>query len=233
MKTAILLFCLLGSTQSLPKQLNPALELPPTKQAPDQETPLNQQQPTQVSVLQEGTLQTSKGNVLIPVDLKSRRNKRQKIFLNPAAGMAPGAQTLPLTLEKLDGQQQLQPQILPIIVAQLGTQGTILSSEEVPAAPHIFTGLLLHPLFTSQTAANADSQDEVLPTGQAGVNPAIRATPADDDIGVTTPAGIQRSTPVTEETTSESPKGKFVQLGKCPWPCQASVQWEKRVLGLA
>uniref|UniRef100_G1SHV5 Amelotin n=1 Tax=Oryctolagus cuniculus TaxID=9986 RepID=G1SHV5_RABIT len=192
MKTAILLFCLLGSTQSLP-QLNPALELPPTKQAPDQETPLNQQQPTQVFPSLS----------LIPLTQMLTLGPAPRL-LNPAAGMAPGAQTLPLTLEKLDGQQQLQPQILPIIVAQLGTQGTILSSEEVP---HIFTGLLLHPLFTSQTAANADSQDEVLPTGQAGVNPAIRATPADDDIGVTTPAGIQRSTPVTEETTSESPKG--------------------------
>ncbi|XP_062054912.1 amelotin [Lepus europaeus] len=189
MKTAILLFCLLGSTHSLP-QFNPALELAPTKQAPDQETPLNQQQPTQVFPALS----------LIPLT-------QMLTLLNPAAGMTPGAQTLPLTLEKLDGQQQLQPQILPIIVAQLGAQGTILSSEEVPAAPHIFTGLLLHPLFTSQTSANADGQDEVLPTGQAGVNPAIRATPADDDLGVTTPAGIQRSTPVTEETTSESPKG--------------------------
>lgn len=38
-----------------------------------------------------------------------------KIFfalqLNPAAGMAPAAQTLPLTLGGLNVQQQLQPQV--------------------------------------------------------------------------------------------------------------------------
>ena len=31
--------------------------------------------------------------------------------LNPPAGMAPGAQTLPLNLEALNVQQQLQPQV--------------------------------------------------------------------------------------------------------------------------
>lgn len=84
--------------------------------------------------------------------------------------------------------------------------------------PQIFTSLIIHSLFpggilpTSQAGANPDVQDGSLPAGQAGVNPAIQGTPAgrlptpsgtDDDFAVTTPAGIQRSTHATEETTTE------------------------------
>nr|XP_008528889.1 PREDICTED: amelotin isoform X2 [Equus przewalskii] len=186
MKTVILLFCLLGSTLSLPMQF-PALGLPPTKPVPDQATQLNQQQPNQ---------------------------------LNPAAGVAPGAQTLPLTLGGLKAQQQLQSQMLPIFVAQFGAQGTILSSEELPAAPQIFAGLIFQPLFpggilpTSQ--ATPDVQNGILPAGQGGVKPAIQGTSesplpttsdTDDDFGGTTPAGIQRGMRTTEETITKSPNG--------------------------
>uniref|UniRef100_A0A8D2DPU7 Amelotin n=1 Tax=Sciurus vulgaris TaxID=55149 RepID=A0A8D2DPU7_SCIVU len=207
MKTTILLFCLLGSTQSLP-QFN--LGLAATKPAPDQATQLNQQQSNQVfSSLS-----------LIPLTQLLTLGSDLQLF-NSAIGMAPGTQTLPLTLGALNGQQQLQSQLLPIIVAQLGAQGTILSSEELPLAPQIFTGLLIHPLFpggiqpTNQAGANPDAQDGVLPAGQTGVNPANQGTPAghlptpsatdDDEFGVTTPAGIRRGTQTTEETTTESP----------------------------
>ncbi|XP_044801741.1 amelotin isoform X2 [Bubalus bubalis] len=187
MKAAILLFCLLGSTLSLPMQLNPALVLPPTKLVPDQATLLNPQQPSQ---------------------------------LNPAAGMPSGTQTLPLALGGLKVQQQLQPQMLPVIVAHFGAQGTILSSEELQGTSQILTGLIFHPLFpgailpTSQ--ANPDAQNGILPAGQAGANPASQGTPedpfstpsgTDDDFAATTPAGIQRGRPTTEETPTGSPKG--------------------------
>ncbi|XP_021587297.2 amelotin [Ictidomys tridecemlineatus] len=221
MKTTILLFCLLGSTQSLPKQFN--LGLAPTKPAPDQASQLNQQQPNQVfSSLS-----------LIPLTQLLTLGADLQLF-NPAIGMAPGAQTLPLTLGALNGQQQLQSQMLPIIVAQLGAQGTILSSEELPLAPQIFTGLLIHPLFpggiqpTNQAGANPDAQDGVLPAGQTGVNPTNQGTPAshlatptgidDDEFGETTPAGIRRGTQTTDETTTESPNRKFSHLGKCLQP---------------
>ncbi|KAL0596133.1 Amelotin [Plecturocebus cupreus] len=126
--------------------------------------------------------------------------------------------TLVLTLESFFSQ------MLPIFVTHLGAQGTILSSEELPLAPQIFTGLIIHSLFpggilpTSQAGANPNVQDGRLPAGQAGVNPAIQGTPAnhlpipsstDDDFAMTTPAGIQRSTHAMEETTTESPNGKF------------------------
>lgn len=85
-------------------------------------------------------------------------------------------------------------------------------------------------MFTGKAGANDDVQDEVLPTGQAAVSPATReaqegqfSTPVDDDLGVTSPVGIQRGTSPTEETTTESPKGKFSQQGKFPQPCPTSV----------
>ncbi|KAM5283189.1 amelotin isoform 1-T1 [Hipposideros larvatus] len=215
MKTTILLFCLLGSTQSLPMQLNPALGLPPTKLVPDQATLLNQQQLNQVFPSLS----------LIPLTQMLTLGSDLQL-LNPAAGMAPASQTLPLTLGGLNVQQQLQPQMLPVIVAQLGAQGTILSSEELPVAPQIFTGLIFQPLFpgailpTSQ--ANPDIQNAILPAGQAGVNPAIHGTPespfptpsdTDDDFGVNTPAGFQRGTLTTEETTTGSPNESWTLSG--------------------
>ncbi|XP_028017520.1 amelotin [Balaenoptera acutorostrata] len=206
MKTTILLFCLLGSTLSLPMQLNPALVLPPTKLVPDQATLLNQQQPNQVFPSLS----------LIPL---TQMLTLGSDLLNPVAGMAPGTQTLPLTLGGLKVQQQLQPQVLPVIVAHLGAQGAILSSDELPATPQILTEFIFLPLFpgailpTSQ--ATPDVQNGILPAGQAGANPAIQGTPegpfpttsgTDDDFAETTPAGIQRGTHTTEETTTGSPK---------------------------
>ncbi|XP_023386617.1 amelotin [Pteropus medius] len=209
MKTTILLFCLLGSTQALPIQLNPALRLPPTKLVPDQATLLNQQQPNQVF--------PSLG--VIPLTQMLTLGSDLQL-LNPAAGMAPAAQTLPLTLGALNVQQQLQPQMLPVIVAQLGAQGTILSSEELPVAPQIFAGLIFQPLLSGAilptSQANPDVQNGILPAGQAGINPPIRGAPgspfptpsgAGNDFGVTTPAGIQRGMLTTGETTTGSPSG--------------------------
>ncbi|XP_032962301.1 amelotin isoform X3 [Rhinolophus ferrumequinum] len=170
----------------LQMQLNPALGLPPAKLVPDQATLVNQQQLNQVF--------SSLG--LIPLTQMLTLGSDLQL-LNPAAGMAPAAQTLPLTLGGLNVQQQLQPQ---------------------PVAPQIFTGLLFQPLFpgailpTSQV--NPDIQNAILPAGQAGVNPAIQGTAenpfptpsgTDDDFGVTTPAGIQRGMLTTEETTTGSP----------------------------
>ncbi|KAM4854147.1 amelotin [Thomomys bottae] len=207
MKTTILLFCLLGSTQSLPKQLNPTSGYPPTKPTPEQVTLLNQQQPHQVFPSLS----------LIPLThLFTLASDLQ--LLSHATGIAPGTHTLPLTLGTLNGQQQLPSQMLPIIVASLGAQGAILSSEELPLASQIFTGLLIHPLLpgnilpTSQTGATAGAQDGVFPAGQTGVKPAISGTTegpistpsvTDDDFGGTTPAGIRRGMHTSMHTTVE------------------------------
>ncbi|XP_043412433.1 amelotin [Prionailurus bengalensis] len=206
MKTMILLLYLLGSTQSLPTQLNPALGLP-TKLALDQATLLNQQQLNQV--FPSLSLIPLTQMITLGADLQ---------LLNPPAGLAPGTQTLPLTLGGLNTQQPLQAQMLPVIVAHLGAQGTILSSEELPMAPQIFTGLIFQPLFPGSilpnSQANPDAQNGILPAGQAGMNPAIQGTSegfsptpsdTDDDFEVTAPAGIRRGMHTTQETTTGPP----------------------------
>uniref|UniRef100_A0A667FV43 Amelotin n=1 Tax=Lynx canadensis TaxID=61383 RepID=A0A667FV43_LYNCA len=206
MKTMILLLYLLGSTQSLP--LNPALGLP-TKLALDQATLLNQQQLNQV--FPSLSLIPLTQMITLGADLQ---------LLNPPTGLAPGTQTLPLTLGGLNTQQPLQAQMLPVIVAHLGAQGTILSSEELPMAPQIFTGLIFQPLFPGSilpnSQANPDAQNGILPAGQAGMNPAIQGTSegfsptpsdTDDDFEVTAPAGIRRGMHTTQETTTGPPNG--------------------------
>uniref|UniRef100_A0A8D1AMG9 Amelotin n=1 Tax=Sus scrofa TaxID=9823 RepID=A0A8D1AMG9_PIG len=207
MKTTILLFCLLGSTLSLP--FNPVLGLPPTKLVPDQATLRNQQQPNQVFPSLS----------LIPLTQMLTLGSDLQL-LNPAIGMVPSSQTLPLTLGALNVQQQLQPQMIPVIVAHLGAQGAILSSEELPATRQILTGLIFHTLFPGAilppSPAKPDAQNGIHPAGQAGANPAVQGTPqgpfptssgTDDDFDVTTPAGLQRGTHATEETTTGSPNG--------------------------
>ncbi|KAM6220914.1 amelotin [Rhynchocyon petersi] len=212
MKTIILLFFLLASAQSLPKQLNPAMGLPQAKLVPDQAALLNQQQPNQVF--------PSLG--LIPLTQMFTLGTDLHL-LNPSTGMAAGTQALPLALGALTVQQNLQSQMVPIIVAHVGAQGAILSSEELPMTPQIFTGLLLQSLFpgsilpNNQAGATPEVQEGTFPAGQAGVNPAIQrkfegqlSTPSgiDDMFGLTTPAGLQRSMYTTEEeTTTESPNG--------------------------
>ncbi|XP_049645819.1 amelotin [Suncus etruscus] len=205
MKNVILLFCLLGPVKSL-IQINPALGLPPISLVPDQAT-LNQQQSNQVF----------SSVSLIPLTQMLALGSDLQL-LNSPAGITPATQTLPLSLGKLNGQQPLQPHMLPVIVAQLGTQGTILSSEELPVASQLFTGLILQPLvqgaILSKSQINPDIQNGVIPAGQSKPNPDLQgtteipfSTPSgiDDDFGVTTPAGIQRGFHLTEETTTESP----------------------------
>nr|XP_004665367.2 amelotin [Jaculus jaculus] len=211
MRTTILLLCLLGSTQSLPKQLNPASGLPPTKPAPDQVMLVKQQLPSQV--LPSLSLIPLTQVLALGADLQ---------LISPSTGVAPGTQTRPVSLGALNGQQQLQPQMLPIIVAQLGAQGTLLSSEELPLASQVFTGLFLHPLFpgsilpTNQAGSNPDAQKGVLPAGQTGT---IQGTTeghipvsTDDDFAMTTPAGLRKGAHTTGETTPESTSGKKQSL---------------------
>ncbi|KAG8515168.1 Amelotin, partial [Galemys pyrenaicus] len=178
-------------------QLNPSLGLPPTKLVPDQAKLLNQQQPNQVFPSLN----------IIPLTQMLTLGSDLHL-LNPAAAITPGTQTIPLSLGGLNVQQQLQPQMLPVIVAQLGAQ----------VSPHIFTGLIFQPLFSGAilppSQANPDAQNGILPAGQVGKNPAIQGTPQgpfptpttiDDDFGVTTPAGLQRGLHTTEETTTGLP----------------------------
>uniref|UniRef100_A0A4X2KNT1 Amelotin n=1 Tax=Vombatus ursinus TaxID=29139 RepID=A0A4X2KNT1_VOMUR len=140
-------------------------------------------------------------------------------LINPATGLVPSIQILPMTLADTNIAQQVSPQMLPIIVAQIGAQGALLSSEELPMTPQIFTGLLIQPfgtgamLPTGQERIDANTQDTALPVGQIGGNPAFWETPEgqfptpsgpDDVFEATVPVGIQRP---TEGSTMKAPNG--------------------------
>ncbi|XP_044538122.1 amelotin [Gracilinanus agilis] len=237
MQTALLLFCLLGAIQSLPilqlmgmypvhsqgqqqaqQQLYPGLGLPPTKLVLDQPALFAPQQPNQFFPPLGQTPLTQMFSVGTDVQL-----------MNAARGLLPGIQLLPLTLGDTNAAPQVPPQqMLPIIVAQIGAQGALLSSEELPMAPQIFTGLLIQPfgtgatLPTGQSGIDANTQDAALPAGQTGGNPAIWGTPEgqlptpsgpDDVFEATIPVGIQRA---TEGSTTEAPNGGFFQTHKTP-----------------
>ncbi|XP_043829200.1 amelotin [Dromiciops gliroides] len=228
MKTAILLFCLLGTIQSLPilqlmrmypvqdlgqqqaqQQVYPGMGFPPANLVLDQPTLLTPQQPNQ--------LFPPLGQIPL-TQMFSLGTDMQ--LINPATGLVPSIQILPMTLTDTNTAQQTPPQqMLPIIVAQIGAQGALLSSEELPMAPQIFTGLLIQPLGTGvmlptgQERTDANTQDAALPAGQIGGNPIIWGTPEgqlptpsgpDDVFEATIPVGIQRT---TEGSTTEAPNG--------------------------
>ncbi|XP_074083478.1 amelotin [Macrotis lagotis] len=232
MKTAVLLFCLLGTTQSLPilqllsmypvqdlgqqqaeQQLHPDMELPPANLVLDQPTLPNPQQPNQ--------LFSPLGQIPLTQMLSLGTDMQ---LINQATGLVPSIQILPMTLADTNIAQQVSPQqMLPIIVAQIRAQGALLSSEELPMTPQIFTGLLLHPfgsgalLPTDQERIDANAQDTALPAGQTGGNILGTSegqfpTPSgpNDVFEATIPVGIQR----TEGSTTEAPNGGFFQTHK-------------------
>ncbi|XP_068954935.1 amelotin [Petaurus breviceps papuanus] len=237
MKTPALLFCLLGTIQSLPilqlmrmypvqglgqqqaqQQFLPGMGLPPANLVLDQPTLLTPQQPNQ--------LFPSLGQIPL-TQMFSLGTDMQ--LINPSTGLVPSLQILPMTLADTNIAQQVSPQqMLPIIVAQIGAQGALLSSEELTTAPQIFTGLLIQPLGTGamlptgQERINANTQDAAIPAGQIGGNPAFWGNPEgqfptpsgpDDVFEATIPVGIQRT---AEGSTTEAPNGGFFQTHKMP-----------------
>ncbi|XP_036618333.1 amelotin [Trichosurus vulpecula] len=252
MKTPALLFCLLGTIQSLPilqlmrmypvqglgqqqaQQFLPGMGLPPANLVLDQPTLVTPQQPNQ--------LFPPLGQIPL-TQMFSLGTDMQ--LINPATGLVPSIQILPMTLMDTNTAQQVSPQqMFPVIVAQVGTQGTLLSSEELPMAPQIFTGLLIQPLGTGamlptgQERINANTQDAALPAGQTGGNPAFWGTPEgqfptpsgpDDTFEATIPVGIQRT---AEGSTTEAPNGGFFQTHKMPLGPKKTAEGSVRQLFL-
>uniref|UniRef100_A0A5F8HC40 Amelotin n=1 Tax=Monodelphis domestica TaxID=13616 RepID=A0A5F8HC40_MONDO len=230
MKTAVLLFCLLGTIQSLPilqlmsmypvpghgqqqaqQQLYPGVGLPPPK--------LGLEQPALFTPQQSNQLFPPLGQIPL-TQMFSVGTDMQ--LMTPATGLLPGIQILPMTL----GDTSIAPQVNPQQVSPCS--GAVRSSEELPIAPQIFTGLLIQPfgtgatLPTGQSGIDANTQDAALPAGQTGGNPAIWGTSEgqlptpsspDDVFEATIPVGIQKA---TEGSTTEAPNGGFFQTHIMP-----------------
>ncbi|XP_051820877.1 amelotin isoform X2 [Antechinus flavipes] len=180
--------------QQAQQQLHSGVGLPPANLVLDQPTLLTPQQPSQLfPPLSQ-----------IPLSQIFSMGTDMQL-INPATGLVPSIQILPMT----NAQQVSPQQMLPVIVAQIGAP---------PMASQIFTGLLIQPfgtgavLPTGQERIDANTQDAALPAGQTGGNPAIWGTPEgqlptpsgpDDVFEATNPVGIQR----IEGSTTEAPNG--------------------------
>ncbi|XP_015743168.1 amelotin [Python bivittatus] len=120
-------------------------------------------------------------------------------YLTTLLGILSTMQALPAAGGGMTIPQQLLPgqPMLPIIVAQMGPQGAVLSSEEMSPS-QFFTGLLIPGmqgalLPSGQAEPPPEGGEELLPAGQAGSNPEGTA------------AGIQKVFPTTTDGLSEIP----------------------------
>ncbi|XP_066474000.1 amelotin [Tiliqua scincoides] len=143
---------------------------------------------------------------MLPIDVN---------YVNALIAALSSMQTLPGTGGGMTAPQQLLPPqpILPIIVAQMGPQGAVLSSEEMQPLSQIFTGLLVPGtqgglLPSGQSGVLPEGQEGLLPAGQTGSNqgnlPFPEGTP-----GMTAPAGLQKIFPTANDDLSDAANGLY------------------------
>ncbi|XP_062984587.1 amelotin [Elgaria multicarinata webbii] len=201
---------------------NPGAGLPPAKLVPDQNT-LTNQLPNEITPFESPFANFPVFSSKLPSELGSPNVQNVPAFNLPLTQMLPidinylsallaalySAQTLPVTGGGMTVPQQLlpPPPMFPIIFAQMGPQGAMLSSEEMTPS-QVFTGLLLPgmqgALFPSgQSEALPEGQEELLPAGQAGSNQGNPPFPEG------TAAGIQKAVPTMNEGLSEVATGSY------------------------
>nr|AIS76629.1 amelotin [Tarentola mauritanica] len=220
-----------NNPQQTQQRSNPGFGLPPAKLVPDQ-TALANQLPNEVTPLEWpftnfpmtppkipselGTtnLQHIPGFNLLPFTQMIPLDINTLTTLLGLGGL-PSTQTLPVG--GVNVPQQLLPpsQILPIIFAQMGPQGAVLSSEEAQSPSQFFTGLILPGMQgilipSGQAEALPEGQEGLLPAGQAGSNPANSAGQLPFPEGTadaTAPAGIQKVSPGMHDDLSGTANG--------------------------
>ncbi|XP_042303317.1 amelotin [Sceloporus undulatus] len=192
--------------QQTQQRPHPGVGLPPAKLVPDQQLLANQ--------IPNEILPFEWPFANFPVFAPQNRLE----LGSPKAQNAPGFNVLPLTqmvpmdinalavllgaLSTAQIQQQLLPPqpMLPIIFTQMGPQGTVLSSEEMPTS-QVFAGFLVPGtqggLFPPGQASLPEGQEGLFPASQAGTNPENTA------------AGIQKGSPTTGDGLNEATSGSY------------------------
>nr|XP_034953328.1 amelotin [Zootoca vivipara] len=208
-------------TQQRPR-LGPGL--PPAKLVPDQNPSVNQVPNEQVAPL-EWTFANFPVASNFPQNPSELGGPNMQNF--PGFSVLPFPQMLPMDLNSLAillgaltlpqtlpvpgvgttmPQQLLPPQpMLPIILAQMGPQGAVLSSEEMPPQSQI-VGVLLpgggfFPL--GQAGALPEGPEGILPANQAGSNQGNLPFPEG------TAAAIQKISPTASDGLSEVASGLY------------------------
>ncbi|XP_077777355.1 amelotin [Podarcis muralis] len=205
-------------TQQRPR-LGPGL--PPAKLVPDQNPSVNQV-PNEVAPL-EWTFANFPVTSNFPQNPPELGGPNMQNFpgynVLPLTQMLPldlnslaillGALTLPQTLPVAGvgttmPQQLLPPQsMLPIIVAQMGPQGAVLSSEEMAPQSQIVGVLVPGGGFFPLGQALPEGQEDLLPANQAGSNPGNLPFPEG------TAAAIQKISPTASDGLSEVASGLY------------------------
>ncbi|XP_053155625.1 amelotin [Hemicordylus capensis] len=184
-------------TQQRPQ---PGVGLPPAKLVPDQNTLMNLL-PNEVTPFEWPFANFPVIFPQIPSELGVPN--LQTISAFNLAQMLSLAQMLPIDMKYM----------LPIIFAQMGPQGAVLSSEEMGPLSQLFAGLLLPGmqgglLPSGQSEGLPDGQEGLIPAGQAGSNQGNLPFP-EGTAAVTVPASIQRAFPTANDGLSEAASGPY------------------------
>uniref|UniRef100_A0ACB8ESH3 Uncharacterized protein n=1 Tax=Sphaerodactylus townsendi TaxID=933632 RepID=A0ACB8ESH3_9SAUR len=229
-----------NNPQQTQQPSKPAVGLPPAKLVPDQTT-LTNPLPNEATPLEWPFINFPKTLPRIPLDLGTTNLQPMPGLNMPGLNMLPytqmipidintlitllglgglpSTQTLPLPGGGMNVPQQLlpPPQMLPIIFAQMGPQGAVLSSEEMQSQSQVFTGLLLPGMQgvlipSGQAEALPEGQEGLLPAGQAGSNPGNTAGQLPFPEGTadaTALAGIQKVSPEMNDDLRGTANGLY------------------------
>nr|XP_056704819.1 amelotin [Euleptes europaea] len=229
-----------NNPQQTQQRSKPVFGLPPAKLVPDQTT-LTNQPPNEATPLEWPFINFPVTLPKIPSELGTTNwqpipglnlmpfTQMIPIDINTLAtllglGGFPSTQTFPVAGGGINVPHQLlpppPPQILPILFAQMGPQGAVLSSEEGQSPSQVFTGLILPGMQgvlipSGQAEALPEGQEGFLPAGQAGSNPGNSAGQLPFPEGTadaTALAGIQKVSPAINDGLYPTPAG-FRQPG--------------------
>uniref|UniRef100_A0ABM5FRN6 Amelotin isoform X3 n=1 Tax=Pogona vitticeps TaxID=103695 RepID=A0ABM5FRN6_9SAUR len=202
-----------NNPQQTQQRPNPGTGLPPAKLIPDQH-PLANQVPNEVvpfawpnfpnfPVLPAQTPleQNVAGYNVLPLPQMFPLDINSLVALLAALS---GTETLPLPG---GGLTVPAPPMLPVLFTQMGPQGQVLSSEEMPPS-QLFAGVLLPGtqgglLPVGQAGTHSEGQEGFLPAGQTGTNQGNLPLPEG------TAAGIQKASPATSDSLNEPVGGLY------------------------
>ncbi|KAJ7335323.1 hypothetical protein JRQ81_013264 [Phrynocephalus forsythii] len=200
--------------QQTQQRPNPGVGLPPAKLVPDQ-PPLASQVPNEqfipfgwpnlpglpVLPAQTQLEQNAAGFSVLQLPQMFPLDVNYVVALLSALS---GTETLPLAG---GGLTVPASPMLPIIFTQMGPQGQVLSSEEMPPS-QVFAGVLLPGtqgglLPAGQSGSFPEGQEGLLPAGQTGTNQGGLPLPEG------TAAGIQKASPATSDLLNDPMGGPY------------------------
>ncbi|XP_078533595.1 amelotin isoform X2 [Lissotriton helveticus] len=133
------MYNMLGNTPEQTQQVNPGHGLPPAQLIPD----MTAQQTQQLNQFQP--FENVFGNLPMLPPLSMPPGFPQSPG-NQQPGVMPYPQALPMNVGEMTVHHPMFPHphhLFPLIITQMGQQGMLLSSEEMPLVPQVFAGVIM------------------------------------------------------------------------------------------